>query len=84
MYLKYPSDFLNSNSNSSDDIVIVIQGPIMDSFTYETVKYYNKVFNEAVIVLSTWKLDSEIKNKFDKLKVEVLENEFLQKKVLII
>ena len=33
----------------------------MDSFTYETVKYYNKVFNEAVIVLSTWKLDSEIK-----------------------
>ena len=80
LYLKYPSDFLNSNSNSSDDIVIVIQGPIMDSFTYETVKYYNKVFNEAVIVLSTWKLDSEIKNKFDKLKVEVLENEFPSKK----
>ncbi|MFH1427229.1 MAG: WavE lipopolysaccharide synthesis family protein [Patescibacteria group bacterium] len=52
---------------------VVIQGPIMkeDDFTLETVKIYKKIFNKAIIIVSTW--DTEDENNIKKIKDENIE-----------
>lgn len=64
--------------NKFDKIGIVIQGPLKleNDFTYETIKYYKKVYSECIIILSTW--EDERKNvleKIEELGVRVIRNE---------
>ena len=39
---------------------IVLQGPICEEhqFTIETVEYYNKIYHNAIIIISTWEDES--------------------------
>lgn len=76
LYLVNPSKYFQISSNDSKDLIIVIQGPILKSFTYETIKFYNTVFKDAIIILSTWKLDNNIKSSFKKLRLEIIENDY--------
>ena len=42
-----------------NEYAIVLQGPIVDKFTAETVRIYRKIFPKAVIIVSTWKGTNE-------------------------
>ncbi|MFH1427398.1 MAG: WavE lipopolysaccharide synthesis family protein [Patescibacteria group bacterium] len=56
---------------------IVIQGPILkdDDFTLETVKIYKKIFNQAIIIVSTWDTeDLDYINKIRQENIEVILN----------
>lgn len=58
-------------------IGIVIQGPLKmeDNFTYETIKYYKKIYKDCEIILSTW--DDEDKKeleKIEKLDIDIIRN----------
>lgn len=46
--------FENTLSNEHDDVTIIIQGPVIDGYTEETVKLYRKFYPEVHIVVSTW------------------------------
>lgn len=58
---------------------IIVQGPLVyeNNFTLNTLKYYNKVFKGAKIILSTW--DTEKKTYIELIKkegIEVLLNKY--------
>lgn len=64
--------------NRLGKVGIVIQGPLKleDNFTYETIKYYKKIYKDCEIILSTW--NDENKEEIEKIKklgVNVIENE---------
>lgn len=42
--------------DSLSDLGIILQGPICykDDYTYETVKYYRKLYSKSTIIVSTW------------------------------
>jgi cystathionine beta-lyase/cystathionine gamma-synthase len=55
-----------------------MQGPIMlhKSFTYETIRLYNKIFPHVDIILSTWQDEDEnTLRELEKLSVKVILNE---------
>ena len=61
-----------------EKIGIVLQGPIQyeDSFTYETLKLYKKIYPNSEIILSIWK--DEKKDELDRIRnigVVVVEND---------
>lgn len=43
------------------DLGIILQGPICynDDYTYETVKYYRKLYSKATVIVSTWDYEDE-------------------------
>ena len=51
--------------NKLEKVGIVIQGPLKleDHFTYETLKYYKKIYKDCEIILSTW--DDENKDELN-------------------
>lgn len=66
------------NEYSSDNIAIVLQGPVIKryDFTLETIKLYIKRYPKAYIILSTWVDDWEIINKkFDSKQTYVCLSE---------
>ena len=54
---------------------IIIQGPIAKDydFTLETIKIYKKIFNSAIIILSTWENEREDKKYIEKINKENIE-----------
>lgn len=82
-----PKKFNNYNLVSTDNIekkyAVIIQGQIgsMYGFLSETLKIYNKIFPDTLIIISTW--DSENKEKISKLKnknIHIIFNESLHYK----
>jgi|TARA_B110000114_G_scaffold4190_1_gene4226 hypothetical protein len=74
---------LTSTDVTEKKCAIVIQGPIgaMFDFLYETLKIYNKIFPDTLIIISTW--DSENKEKISTLtgeNVHVIFNKTLKYK----
>lgn len=56
---------------------IVIQGPILykNDFTLETIKFYNKCFNNTTILLSTWEDELQFNlSPFKNLGIEIIFN----------
>lgn len=56
---------------------LVMQGPLRleDHFTYETLKYYKKIYNNCEIILSTWEDENERELKeIEKLGVTIVKN----------
>ncbi len=73
--IKFSADEDKDNSN----VGIILQGPISvngdrGEFLYETLKIYKKIFYGCNIVLSTWKIEEKLKEKFNKLKIKIIEN----------
>lgn len=63
--------------NKLEKIGIIIQGPLRveNDFTYETIKYYTKVYKECEIILSTWEDEKkEELIKIKKLGIEIIIN----------
>lgn len=63
--------------NNLKKVGIIIQGPLKleDNFTYETIRYYKKIYKNCEIILSTWS-DEENKEleKIEKLGINILKN----------
>ena len=56
-----------------NEYAIVLQGPVLDGFTAETIRIYRKIFPKAVIIVSTWKsTDSELVAELRSLADEVI------------
>jgi len=57
---------------------IVIQGPIIEKsdFTLETIKSYRYFYPNAIIIFSTWKVGSDIIEKFKDLDVHLIQNRY--------
>lgn len=71
--IKIPKNF---NYTSSNDFVIVIQGPIYGEFTIQTINFYKKIFPNIHIIVSTWVgLDCKILEKLKLLDIILIENE---------
>lgn len=60
-YKSFPKNELvvhaNLATNKKDKYAVILQGPICreDNFTINTVKIYKKIFEDALIIVSTWK-----------------------------
>ncbi len=69
---------LSQFSTGLPQLAIVIQGPLKaeNQFTFETIKLYKKHFTNAIIILSTWKDESnKIINKIENLGITILLND---------
>ena len=69
-----------SNIDDNLSVGLIIQGPISvnndkGEFLYETIKIYKKIFPKTLIILSTWKLDENIFQKFNKLNIKIIQND---------
>ena len=66
------------------DTAIVMQGPIRyeDDFTIETLYRYRRIYPYTPIVVSTWKneVNSDFRWKSDLIGVDILENEYPEKR----
>ena len=75
-YIKRPlySENVNrSSSKSYKNFAICFQGPVMDPFSFETIKIYKKTLPEVNIIFSTWNgIDNKIKMKLEELNVHLL------------
>ena len=65
--------------NDNSNIGIILQGPISvnsdnGEFVYETIKIYKKIFPNVLIVLSTWEMNENNLQKFNKLKIKIIQN----------
>ena len=55
------------------EYAIVLQGPVLNEFTAETVKIYRKIFPKAAIIASTWKsTDEKLSDELKTLADEVI------------
>jgi len=69
---------LPSYNITGSNVALILQGPIIieNDFTYETVKYYNHLYPNLKIIISTWKGVSPIlEEKFNIKNVIILQNE---------
>lgn len=73
---KYAEDVTACNlmtDTKPNEYAIVLQGPVLDGFTAETVRIYRKIFPKAVIIVSTWKsTDAELVAELRSLADEVI------------
>lgn len=59
-----------------NEYAIVMQGPVLDDFTAETVRIYRKIFPKAYIIVSTWKsTDAKLSEELKALADEVILSE---------
>jgi hypothetical protein len=78
LYPKTSSGYLKSSiqtSTKEGEFAIVLQGLIetRDNFTYETVKFYQKMFPKAIIIISTWNYtDPKLIKQFEDLGCEIV------------
>ena len=60
---KYAKDVhtVSASTIKKDQLAIIIQGPLnlINNFTIESIKLYNKIFKGAKIILSTWEDENE-------------------------
>ena len=66
---KYSDNFyLESTNKPEDKFAIIIQGPVGKKFNFlkNTVKIYQKIFKNCIIIVSTW--ENENKNLINSLK----------------
>ncbi len=83
-----PKDFhdfnLESTCSIEDKMGIVIQGPIQENFDFlkNTLKIYEKIFKNSLIVISTWESEdiNKIKNLINE-RVHVIFNREPQKSI---
>lgn len=63
-----------------DDIAIIIQGPIRydNSFTYNTLSVYRKIYPNVLIIVSTWKgeVTVDFREKCMEKRIVIMENEY--------
>lgn len=73
---KYAEDVTACNlmtDTKPNEYAIVLQGPVLDGFTAETVRIYRKIFPKAVIIVSTWKsTEAELVAELRSLADEVI------------
>lgn len=71
---KYPEQIVSVEepTDALRNSAIIMQGPLMhiDDFTFETVRFYDKIFPGAVVIISTW--ENEDKTLIERL--EALDN----------
>ena len=58
------------------EYAVVIQGPVLDGFTAESIRVYRKILPKAYIIVSTWKgTDDKLAEELRGLADEVILNE---------
>jgi len=65
-------------NNTGSNVALILQGPILlkNNFTYETVKYYNHLYPNLKIIISTWiGVDPILEAKFNFENVVILQSE---------
>lgn len=76
---KKAEDLITKEDKSphADQFAIIMQGPLVakDDFTLETIKIYNKIYKDVLVIVSTWKNE-------DSKYIERIENECKCKVVL--
>ena len=66
------------NTSTIQKMGIILQGPICikDNYTFNTIKYYRKMYPSATIILSTWKGENqEAIHSIKDLGVEIILND---------
>ena len=76
---KYSDFFVDIYDKDEEDFCIILQEPIRKkyNFTYETIKLYNKIFPNCLVILSTW--ENEDKNyleQFNNLKCKIIISKY--------
>jgi hypothetical protein len=79
IYKKYATNQNNNgafNYVSTGQFAIVIQGPYIsnEDFTFETIKIYRNNFPDAILILSTWPISTNIIDSLKRYDVHVIQN----------
>tara|TARA_Y100000589_G_scaffold61480_1_gene52619 strand:+ start:337 stop:1350 length:1014 start_codon:yes stop_codon:yes gene_type:complete len=79
--IKYLSDNTNNLIDNTNDVAILIRGPIItrDDFTLNTILMYRKLYPKAIIYISTWNHEiKKISNIACNKNIKIITSEFIK------